>query len=212
MPDHEETVAKRDKKRQRKKKSKDFVDDDDDDDDSEDSEPEKKKKKRGRKKKDASNGDSVENGGTKEKKKPGRKKKSNDEETNGTPKVKKPRKIKNNEDKVNGEKKSKKNKIHTTKNNHKVVKGPVSKRSGESSNSNKVPEKLRQAQSIKFNVEKYKDVMMDKSSSHFKKVVDAFRPASHYIKRLIDKDSHDMDRSLQKIGDFIVDYVWKSDK
>jgi hypothetical protein len=205
LPNYEQ-AAKKDKKRKRKNKSKSFVDENS----SDESTPPPEKKKRGRKKKSepgVSNGDSTENGASRDKKKKSHKKKKLDGEIeNGKSKSKKSK-----SSKIESEKKKHKGSSSSTKNN-KFIKGSSSKK--DSSIPNKlVSEKLKQMQSIKFNVEKYKDVFIDKSSSYFKKVVEAFRPASHYLKRLVDKsDSHDVDKALQKIGDFIVDYVWVSDK
>ncbi|KAI6182890.1 hypothetical protein M3Y97_00429200 [Aphelenchoides bicaudatus] len=194
-------------KSSKKKKKRRKKDEFDDEEESDDSAP---KKKRGRKSKSA-NGE-LKNGTTKEKKLRGRKKKeAGDSNSTDTPKVKKPRQRKNNENgpsikKNDGERKHKK-----TESKDKVK--SASKRDSSTPSKPMVSEKLRQMQRIKFEVERYKDVVIDKKSPYFNKVVDAFRPAGHYLKRLVNKDdSHDADRALQKIGDFIVNYVSTSEK
>jgi hypothetical protein len=135
------------------------------------------KKKRGRKSKSA-NGESLKNGIPKEKKSRGRKKKESGEanSTDAPKKIKKPRQRKNNENGPSSEKKKNGSEKKIKKHDLKDKSKSASKRDSNTPNKPGVSEKLKQVQNIKFDVEKYKEKVTDKSSHYFRKVVEAFRP------------------------------------
>lgn len=202
--------TKKEKKKRRKRKNAS-----DDSDNDEDSPPAKKKRGR-RSKVDASNEESPSNGTSKEKKRRVKKKKeARDDEV--TPKQKKHSKHNSenglpNEKKKNGNSEKKLHKSSSSKLKH-ASRSSSSKKDAPGTSKPVIPDKLRRARGIKFDMEKYRGLVMDKNSPYFGKVVEAFRPASHYLKRLIGKDdSHDVDRALQKIGNFIIDYVSNTER